>query len=44
MGAIPVLIFYLLLLSETKAHEVPEIKPDRKWPAREAYIRPRVKR
>lgn len=39
MGAIPILIFYFLLLAETKSHEMPEIKRERKWPA-SAYTIP----
>lgn len=45
MGALPILIFYFLLLVETKHYEPPEIKRERKWPASAYTIPPaRVKR
>lgn len=44
MGALPILFFYILLLMETKYHEMPDLKPARKWPQTEHTMRARVKR
>ena len=44
MGALPILIFYILLLMDTKYHEMPDIKINKKWPQTEHVLRSRVKR
>lgn len=44
MGALPILIFYFLLLVETKHYEPPDLKPNKKWPQTEHTMRARVKR
>lgn len=44
MGALPILLFYVLLLMDTKYHEMPDLKPKRKWPETEHTMRARVKR
>jgi hypothetical protein len=38
------LIFYILLLIDGKFHEMPDVKPARKWPETEHTMRSRVKR